>query len=124
MTTRDLEGFFKRANKIITNYEDKISTLDYEYFIISSIIFTSDKDYYYLFNVFKDNKIIEQIAVNDNKSYSKTFKDLSIKYKANVIYNYSDLSYKQLNFLDTAEDKNIKKEELANLLFKKQFDLL
>ena len=124
MTTRDLEGFFKRANKIITNYEDKISTLDYEYFIISSIIFTSDKDYYYLFNVFKDNKIIEQIAVNDNKSYSKTFKDLSIKYKANVIYNYSDLSYKQLNFLDTAEDKNINKEELANLLFKKQFDLL
>ena len=124
MTTRDLEGFFKRANKIITNYEDKISTLDYEYFIISSIIFTSDKDYYYLFNVFKDNKIIEQIAVNDNKSYSKTFKDLSIKYKANVIYNYSDLNYKQLNFLDTAEDKNINKEELANLLFKKQFDLL
>lgn len=123
MTTRDLDKFFKKANKIISNYEDKLSILDYDYFIVSSIIFTSDTDYYYLFSVFKDNKILEKVDVHKQQEYSKIFKELSLKYKTNVLYNYNDLTDKQLKYLDTLKDKNLNKEEIADILFKRQFEI-
>lgn len=123
MTTRDLDKFFKKANKIISNYEDKLSILDYDYFIISSIVFTSDTDYYYLFSVFKDNKILEKVDVHKQQEYSKIFKDLSLKYKTNVIYNYGDLTDKQLKYLDALNDKNLNKDEIADILFKRQFEI-
>ena len=34
MTTKDLENFFNRANKLLDSYNDKMSVLDYDYFII------------------------------------------------------------------------------------------
>jgi len=123
MTTRDLEKFFKKANKIISSYEDKLSVLDYDYFIISSVVFTSESDYYYLFSVFKDNQIIEKVSV-DSKDYNKAFKDLSIKYKTNIIYNYNDLNSKQLKYLDSLDDKHLNKDEIGNILFKRQLDLI
>ena len=58
MTTKDLENFFNRANKLLDSYNDKMSVLDYDYFIISSIVFTSDIEYQYLFTIFKDNKVV------------------------------------------------------------------
>lgn len=124
MTTKELDKFFKRANKIINSYEDKLSVLDYDYFIVSNIVFTSDTDYYYCFSVFKDNQIIEKVAVNEASDYSKTFKDLSIKYKTNVIFNYNDLTTTQLKYLDDVEDNNLNRDEIGNLLFKRQFDIL
>ena len=124
MTTKDLEKYFKRANKVLNDYEGKLKILDYDYFIISNVIFTSDVDYYYLFSVFKDNQVIEKIAVNDASDYSKTFKELSIKYKTNVIYNYNDLTNTQLKYLENINDKNIKKEDISDILFKRQFDIL
>ncbi len=124
MTTRDLEKFFKKANKVINSYEDKMSVLDYDYFIISNVVFTSDADYYYCFSVFKDNQVIEKIAVNDASDYSKTFKDLSIKYKTNVIYNYNDLTNKQLKYLDSLDDNHLNKDEIQNILFKRQLDIV
>ena len=124
MTTKELDKFFKRANKIINSYEDKLSVLDYDYFIVSNIVFTSDTDYYYCFSVFKDNQIIEKVAVNKASDYSRTFKDLSIKYKTNVIFNYNDLTTTQLKYLDDVEDNNLNRDEIGNLLFKKQFDIL
>ena len=123
MTTKELDKFFKKANKVINSYEDKLSVLNYDYFIISNVVFTSDTDYYYCFSVFKDNKVIEKIAVNKASDYSKTFKDLSIKYKTNVIYNYNDLNNTQLNYLDSFEDNNLNQDEIANILFKRQFEL-
>lgn len=123
MTTKDLEKFFKRANKVINHYEDKLSVLDYDYFIVSNIVFTSDADYYYCFSVFKDNQIVEKIAINKASDYDKTFKDLSIKYKTNVIYNYQDLTTKQLNYLDSLDDKHLNQEEISDILFKRQFEL-
>ena len=75
MTTKDLEKFFKRANKVINNYEDKLSILDYDYFIVSNVVFTSDTDYYYCFSVFKDNQIVEKIVIDNASDYDKTFKD-------------------------------------------------
>lgn len=123
MTTRDLEKFFKKANKIISSYEDKLSVLDYDYFIITNIVFTSESDYYYLFSVFKDNQIIEKVS-SDSKDYDKTFKDLSIKYKTNIIYNYNDLNSKQLKYLDSLNDNHLNKDEIGNILFKRQFDIL
>ena len=123
MTTRDLEKFFKKANKIISSYEDKLSVLDYDYFIITNIVFTSESDYYYLFSVFKDNQIIEKVS-SDSKDYDKTFKDLSIKYKTNIIYNYNDLNSKQLKYLDSLNDYHLNKDEIGNILFKRQFDIL
>lgn len=116
MTTKNLDKFFKKANKVISSYEDKLSVLDYDYFIISNVIFMSDTEYYYCFSVFKDNQVIEKIAINKASDYSKTFKDLSIKYKTNVIYNYNDLTTAQLNYLDKIDDANkLDKEYLQEL---------
>lgn len=123
MTTRDLDKFFKKASKVIDNYDGKLKILDYDYFIISNVIFTSDKDYYYLFSVFKDNKVIDKVVVNDSKDYDKTFKDLSIKYKTNVIYNYNDLTYTQLCYLDSLDDRHLNKEEISSIIFKRQLDI-
>lgn len=123
MTTKELDKFFKKANKVISSYEDKLSVLDYDYFIISNIVFTSDTDYYYCFSVFKDNQVIEKIAVNKASDYSKTFKDLSIKYKTNVIYNYNDLNDKQLRYLESLEDNNLNQDEISSILFKRQFEI-
>lgn len=123
MTTKDLEKFFKRANKIVDSYEDKLSVLDYDYFIISNIVFTSNTEYYYCFSVFKDNQVIEKVAIDNASDYDKTFKDLSIKYKTNVIYNYNDLTTRQLNYLDELDDKNLNKDEIADILFKRQFEI-
>ena len=123
MTTRDLDKFFKKASKVIDNYEGKLKILDYDYFIISNVIFTSDKNYYYLFSVFKDNKVIDKVVVNDSKDYDKTFKDLSIKYKTNVIYNYNDLTYTQLCYLDSLDDRHLNKEEISSIIFKRQLDI-
>lgn len=123
MTTRDLDKFFKKASKVIDNYEGKLKILDYDYFIISNVIFTSDKDYYYLFSVFKDNKVVDKVVVNDSKDYDKTFKDLSIKYKTNVIYNYNDLTYTQLSYLDSLEDTHLNKEEISSIIFKRQLEI-
>ena len=123
MTTKELDKFFKKANKIISSYEDKLSSLNYDYFIIASVVFTSDADYYYLFSVFKDNQIIEKVSV-DSKDYNKTFKDLSIKYKTNIIYNYNDLNSKQLKYLDSLNDNYLNKDEIGNILFKRQLDLI
>lgn len=117
MTTKDLEKFFKRANKVIDNYEGKLKILDYDYFIISNVIFTSDVDYYYLFSIFKDNKVIEKIPIYDASEYDKTFKELALKYKTNVIYNYKDLSYKQLKYLESVDDDNISQEEISDIIF-------
>ena len=123
MTKKELETFFKKANKVINSYEDKLSVLEYDFFIVSSIVFTSDTDYYYLFSVYQDNKVVEKIAVNDSTDYDRTFKDLSIKYKTNVIYNYNDLTSKQLKYLDDIEDSKLNTEEISDILFKRQFEL-
>lgn len=113
MTTKDLDKFFKKANKVLNSYEDKLSALNYDYFIISSVIFTSDTDYYYLFSVFKDNKIVDKIPVNDASEYNKVFKELSIKYKTNIIYNYKDLTSSQLDYLENISDDNISQDEIS-----------
>lgn len=124
MTTRELENFLNKANRLINSYNDKMSVLDYDYFIVSSIVFTSDIEYQYLFSVFKDNKVIEKILIADKKDYYKTFKDLTIKYKTNVIYNYNDLTNTQLRYLKELDDINISLEEVNNMLFKKEFDIV
>ena len=115
MTTKDLDKFFKKANKVLNSYEDKLNALNYDYFIISSVIFTSDTDYYYLFSVFKDNKIVDKIPVNDASEYNKVFKDLSIKYKTNIIYNYKDLTSSQLDYLENISDDNISQDEISTI---------
>lgn len=124
MRVKDIEKFLIKTNDIITSYEDKLKVLDYNYFVISNIIFTSKTEYYYLFNVFKDNKVIEQISITNTKDYNKVFKELSVKYKTNIIYNYNDLSYKQLKYLDSLDDTNINKDEINNLIFKKQLEIV
>lgn len=123
MTTKQLNDFLKRANKIVSSYEDKLNTLNYDYFIISSIVFTSDTDYYYLFSVFSDNKVIDKIKLDDASKYNDTFRDLAIKYKTNVIYNYNDLTFKQLKYLETLEDNNINQSEVSDVLFKKSMEI-
>lgn len=124
MRTKELEKFFKKANKVINNYEDKLKVLNADYFIVSNVIFTSDTDYYYLFSVYQDKKVIDKIPINNASDYNKVFKDLSIKYKTNVIYNYNDLTSKQLSYLDDIDDNNLNKDEISDILFKRQFEIL
>lgn len=115
----------KKYNNIVNTCEDKLNSLNKDYFIVSNIIFTSDKDYYYLFTIYSDNKIIDKIDVSDAKDYKETYKQLTIKYKTNVIYNYDDLTTKQLNYLyEDIEDININQDEVGNLIFKRKLDII
>ena len=123
MTTKQLNDFLKRANKIVSSYEDKLSSLNYDYFVIASIVFTSDTDYYYLFSVFSDNKVIDKIKLDDASKYKATFKELADKYKTNIIYNYEDLNHNQLKYLDSIDDNCINHSEVSDILYKRLFDV-
>lgn len=124
MNSKQFNELMKKYNNIVNTCEDKLNSLNKDYFIVSNIIFTSDKDYYYLFTIYSDNKIIDKVDVSDAKDYKEIYKQLTIKYKTNVIYNYDDLTTKQLNYLEDIEDININQDEVVNLIFKRKLDII
>lgn len=95
---------YKSLNKvqirsILDKAYKKMQELDKNIVITTGIIFTSQTDFFYIFNIFKDNKAVEKISVNDVETWNKTFKDLTTKYKVNIIYDYSDLTFNQILYL-------------------------
>lgn len=67
--------------------------------IVSKIVFTSDTEFYYVFNVIRKGEIIDKVRANNSRQYDERFKELANKYEVNIIYDYSDLTYSQLEYL-------------------------
>lgn len=67
--------------------------------IVSKIVFTSDTEFYYVFNVIRKGEIIDKVRANNSRQYDERFKELANKYEVNIIYDYSDLTYNQLEYL-------------------------
>ena len=91
---------FKTINDKIDKANKKLKDIvKQDVSVVSKIVFTSDTDFYYVFNVIRKGEIIDKVRANDSKQYDKTFKDLANKYEVNIVYDYSDLTYKQLEYL-------------------------
>ena len=67
--------------------------------IVSKIVFTSATEFYYVFNVIRKGEIIDKVRANNSRQYDERFKELANKYEVNIIYDYSDLTYSQLEYL-------------------------
>lgn len=67
--------------------------------IVSKIVFTSDTEFYYVFNVIRKGELIDKVRANNSRQYDERFKELANKYEVNIIYDYSDLTYNQLEYL-------------------------
>lgn len=89
--------------------------------ITSGIVFTSDTSFYHIFKVYKYGVIItDRVAYSDYK-YDKIFKELTTKYKVNIIYDYSDLTTEQLDYLmeqdiTTTDPKELKRAYIQKLM--------
>lgn len=99
-----------QIRSIIDRANHKLKDLNNDIVITTGIIFTSFKDYYYIFNVYQNKKWIDKIRANDSKAFDKVFKDLTTKYEVNIIYDYTDLTFSQLSQL--REDKNARVEHI------------
>ena len=83
--------------------------------IVSKIVFTSATEFYYVFNVIRKGELIDRIRANDSKQYDKIFKELANKLEVNIVYDYSDLTYKQLDFLSKyTKDNRVETGELED----------
>lgn len=84
--------------------------------VVSKIVFTSDTEFYYVFNVIRKGDIIDKVRANNVSQYDKAFKDLANKYEVNIIYDYSDLTFSQLKYLSELDTPNkVEKGELDSL---------
>jgi len=91
-TNAQIRSILDRASK-------KMQDLTKDVIITTGIVFTSDTEFYYIFNVFKDNKIADKVRANDVITFDRVFKELANKYEVNIIYDYGDLTYMQLKYL-------------------------
>lgn len=122
-TKKDILDALKRANKVINCYSDKLKELDKDVIIFTSIVFTSDKDFYYLFSIYRDNKLIEKIRANDVKEFDKTFTELTNKYEVNILYNYADLNSNQINYLQKIKPPRVNDADIESISFNMMFDI-
>ena len=99
MSKSEVIDAIKRASKIVNRYDERLKELDKDVVIFSGIVFTSDTDYYYIFSIYKDNKLISKVRANDSKEYDKVFADLTNKYEVNILTRYDDLNSKQISYL-------------------------
>ncbi len=88
-----------QVRSIVDRANNKLRELNKKVIITTGVVFTGDKDFYYIFNIYKDNKIIDKKRANDVNAFDTIFKELADKYEVNIIYDYSDLTYTQINYL-------------------------
>lgn len=88
-----------QIKSIMDRLNKKMQDLQKDIIITSGIIFTSDKDFYYIFTIYQDNKIKDKITADNIDDFDKIYKNLTNKYKVNIIYDYTDLNYNQLKYL-------------------------
>lgn len=88
-----------QVRSIVDRANNKLRELNKKVIITTGVVFNSDKDFYYIFNIYKDNKIVDKKRANDVNAFDTIFKELADKYEVNIIYDYSDLTYTQINYL-------------------------
>lgn len=123
MSNKQILDTLNKASKVLNRYDAKLKELDKDVIIFSSVVFTNDKDFYYIFNIYKDNKLIKKVRANNSKEYDKVFTDLTNKYEVNILYNYADLNTKQVNYLLDIQAPKVSKDELDSIAFNSMFDI-
>lgn len=123
MSNKQILDTLNKASKVLNRYDEKLKELDKDVIIFSSVVFTNDKDFYYIFNIYKDNKLIKKVRANNSKEYDKVFTDLTNKYEVNILYNYADLNTKQVNYLLDIQAPKVSKDELDSIAFNSMFDI-
>lgn len=123
MSNKQILDTLNKASKVLNRYDAKLKELDKDVIIFSSVVFTNDKDFYYIFNIYKDNKLIKKVRANNSKEYDKVFTDLTNKYEVNILYNYADLNTKQVNYLLDIQAPKVSKDELDSIAFNNMFDI-
>lgn len=75
--------------------------------IISRVVFfNNDNNFFYIFNVVLNDKIIKKFRANDNEEYDTIYDELVQEYNTNVEYKYDDLNYNQLDILNELYDND------------------
>ena len=113
-----------RIRSIVDRANKKLKELSKDVVITTGIVFTSDTDFYYIFNVYRDKKIFDKVRANDVEQFNKVFKDLTCKYEVNIIYDYTDLTYSQLEYLSDIVDSipnKIEPNEIGSAYFDATF---
>ena len=115
MSKSDVIDAIKRASKIVNRYDERLKELDKDVVIFSGIVFTSDTDYYYIFSIYKDNKLISKVRANDIIEYDKVFADLTNKYEVNILTRYDDLNSNQIKYLIDTDAPKVDRAELETI---------
>ena len=114
LSKKNIQNIMDRANK-------RLKELEKDVIIKTGVVFTSETDFYYVFTIYKDNKIIEKLRADTIEEFDKRFKDLTNKYEVNIIYDYDDLTINQLRFLageyeETPKPNKVEQTELQDTL--------
>lgn len=115
MSKSEVIDAIKRASKIVNRYDERLKELDKDVVIFSGIVFTSDTDYYYIFSIYKDNKLVSKVRANDSKEYDKVFADLTNKYEVNILTRYDDLNSNQIKYLIDTDAPKVDRAELETI---------
>ena len=115
MSKSEVIDAIKRASKIVNRYDERLKELDKDVVIFSGVVFTSDTDYYYIFSIYKDNKLVSKVRANDSKEYDKVFADLTNKYEVNILTRYDDLKSKQISYLIDTDAPKVDRAELETI---------
>ena len=96
--------------KVVDALKIKLDDIQYEQNIdknnirlIVRVVFCSDEEYFYVFNIVKDDKVLKKVVANNIKEYDKIYKDLVIEYNTNVEHKYDDLNSNQLEYLSNID---------------------
>ena len=84
-------------NKIKT-LVDRLDTLDSTDIIIT-LKFTSNTEYFYIFKVFKNNKLIKEITAQKDCNFKDLVRNLKLKFSARLSTDFSNLTIAQLEYL-------------------------
>jgi len=96
----------KTINNRLREYEnkinDKISTL---YKIETTINFDKNKDFMYVFNIYKNDKLKKTISLASDEDFDLMLKQLEQKYNTKIQFNFENLSDSELRYLLGEVDK-------------------
>lgn len=71
--------------------------------LIVRVVFCSDEEFFYVFNIVKDDKVLKKVVANNTREYDKIYKDLVIEYNTNIEHKYDDLNSNQLDYLNNID---------------------
>lgn len=96
----------KTINNRLREYENKINdTISTLYKIETTINFDKNKDFMYVFNIYKNDKLKKTISLASDVDFDLMFKQLEQKYNTKIQFNFENLSESQLRYLLEEVDK-------------------